>query len=666
MYLKRIALRNLGPTESIDIVPRFTEQGAPIPIAIVGRNGAGKSLVLSTLLDACVEAKKKIWNSIPEITPEKYIRLSSKTYIRTGSKYSLSEVEFGREDAGFVHTEFVCGSSRDEFVQAVPGFSWSGKNVLQLEVNAEGFGRVFTPKGDFTPELKKSLFLFFPYFRYESPAWLNFESELRMSLNQAMSGVETESLIQVDVVEKLATWLLDLILDREIYEAAFVPAQIRIEGQHEFSGQYRVGTVGPNTNTVVLLQQILTEIFKSKDPSITRARFGISHKKHRSISVHVYRGADDTEEVAAPRLQQLSSGELMLLSLFSSILRSYDSVHSKPAATLEEVKGVVFIDEIDLHLHISLQREVLPQVIRMLPNVQFVMSTHSPFFLLGLAKDGDQNVDIYDFPTGVPIAASEFSEFRTGYDVFVEKNQQFLLGFENLRKKISNDNRPLLITEGKTDWKHLKAALLRLKASAEFADLDVEFLEFEDDVDMGDAKLAQMCEYLAHVPQPRKLIFVFDRDVPTIVAKMAGQAADGFKRWNDSVISMCIPVPQHRRDYRNISIEFFYSDDEVKTRDRVSGTRLFFSNELELYRNPGQPEKVRVLQEPHHDGELEKKIFDKDCARIRDADGNPAAHSKAAFADHVLHGHDGFANFELESFRTFFASVSVALAGPRG
>lgn len=40
--------------------------------------------------------------------------------------------------------------------------------------------------------------------------------------------------------------------------------------------------------------------------------------------------------------------------------------------------GVVLVDEIDLHLHPAWQREVVPQLARALPNLQFVLTTHSP------------------------------------------------------------------------------------------------------------------------------------------------------------------------------------------------------------------------------------------------------------------------------------------------
>ncbi len=46
-----------------------------------------------------------------------------------------------------------------------------------------------------------------------------------------------------------------------------------------------------------------------------------------------------------------------------------------------QITGIVLLDEIDLHLHPSLSRSIVPALRRALPRVQFVVSTHSPLIL---------------------------------------------------------------------------------------------------------------------------------------------------------------------------------------------------------------------------------------------------------------------------------------------
>lgn len=45
------------------------------------------------------------------------------------------------------------------------------------------------------------------------------------------------------------------------------------------------------------------------------------------------------------------------------------------------IPGIVLVDEIETHLHIELQKSVLDLLTTIFPNIQFIVSTHSPFIL---------------------------------------------------------------------------------------------------------------------------------------------------------------------------------------------------------------------------------------------------------------------------------------------
>jgi predicted ATP-binding protein involved in virulence len=49
---------------------------------------------------------------------------------------------------------------------------------------------------------------------------------------------------------------------------------------------------------------------------------------------------------------------------------------------------IVLIDEVENHLHASMQRAILPDLINTFPNVQFIVSTHSPL-VVGSVKDSN-------------------------------------------------------------------------------------------------------------------------------------------------------------------------------------------------------------------------------------------------------------------------------------
>ena len=123
---------------------------------------------------------------------------------------------------------------------------------------------------------------------------------------------------------------------------------------------------------------------------------------------------------------------------------------------------------------------------------------------------------------------------------------------------------PLIATEGKTDWKHLKAALAKLKASGMFDNLEVKLWEYGDDQPMGSGEALSYCMKLARVPQLRPIIWAFDRDEPAIVRQVCGH--DGKpKSWGNKVFSFAIPVPDHRSDSPDICLEFYYKDGEAST-----------------------------------------------------------------------------------------------------
>lgn len=51
------------------------------------------------------------------------------------------------------------------------------------------------------------------------------------------------------------------------------------------------------------------------------------------------------------------------------------------------ITGIVLLDELSLHLHPSLERALVPQLRKALPNVQFVTTTHSPMVLSSFDRD---------------------------------------------------------------------------------------------------------------------------------------------------------------------------------------------------------------------------------------------------------------------------------------
>lgn len=217
--------------------------------------------------------------------------------------------------------------------------------------------------------------------------------------------------------------------------------------------------------------------------------------------------------------------------------------------------------------------------------------------------------------------------------------------------------RPLVVTEGKTDWQHLKRALAYFKARDEYQDLDVDFLEYTDPETMGDTKLAQICESARLLKPKRKIILVFDRDNPEIITRMSDPSSQ-FRKVGHNVYSFCIPVPSHRSGYSKITIESYYLDADLRTTDPVSGKRLWFSNEIEVITHLTSNQKeYRTLAAAREQEEYGKFVFDQPASRIVNFAGHPVGLSKAAFVTTILDNPDLSASFERDAFRKIFDVV---------
>ena len=76
-------------------------------------------------------------------------------------------------------------------------------------------------------------------------------------------------------------------------------------------------------------------------------------------------------------VNQLSQGEKSLLALVGDIARRLAILNPSLDNPLEG-EGVVMIDEVDLHLHPKWQHDLIDKFVKTFPNVQFILTTHSP------------------------------------------------------------------------------------------------------------------------------------------------------------------------------------------------------------------------------------------------------------------------------------------------
>lgn len=79
------------------------------------------------------------------------------------------------------------------------------------------------------------------------------------------------------------------------------------------------------------------------------------------------------------KFTELSAGYSAALDIISDLI--FKMQGTDKLVDVYDKEGIVLIDEVETHLHLELQRQILPLLTSVFPNIQFIVSTHSPFVL---------------------------------------------------------------------------------------------------------------------------------------------------------------------------------------------------------------------------------------------------------------------------------------------
>ena len=79
------------------------------------------------------------------------------------------------------------------------------------------------------------------------------------------------------------------------------------------------------------------------------------------------------------KFTEVSDGFAAVLDIVADLILKMQDDNSLTRSYQKE--GIVLIDEIETHLHLALQKVIMPLLTKVFPNIQFVITTHSPFVL---------------------------------------------------------------------------------------------------------------------------------------------------------------------------------------------------------------------------------------------------------------------------------------------
>jgi predicted ATPase len=162
--------------------------------------------------------------------------------------------------------------------------------------------------------------------------------------------------------------------------------------------------------------------------------------------------------------QTLSAGYRAIFDVYAELIMRTEYFKVMPG----DLTGVVLIDEIDSHLHVSLQRLILPFFTNSFPNIQFIVTTHSPFVLMSTP-----DTIVFDLAKNEPI--TEDLSYYT-YSAVMKglwNVKPISVALENALKELSDT-----INSPQKDYSKLAGILEKLKNYEEVMDSQSRALFF--------------------------------------------------------------------------------------------------------------------------------------------------------------------------------------------
>lgn len=350
MSITRIKVNNFRSIEKLDIeLPSNSRV-----LCFVGENGSSKTSVLSLIVEAIVSRSQLNFPN-HTISDERRYRMVSAKEIRRGCRFYSNEVAYSTMGKRNYEYKKLVGISnsvpRGDYVDIIddlilPAFGFPMAEKSSLDGT--------NPVDDF---LFKEVFLVRPGGRYE-----NYDYEVK-------NKTETTSL-------KVTT-----AFDSHMPYPFFV-AHSGSDVQETILNMLFDSFIGYSDTRLVV--QWITPFLEE----ITGKKFGtlqVSNMPFRQLL---------SSEVG--EVNSFSQGELDLLVTIVNVIKQQLFHYGR--YTLQErghlgidspfkVPGIVIIDEVDLHLHPRAQESYVKLLTEKFPNIQFVVTTHSPFIIRGLPKE---------------------------------------------------------------------------------------------------------------------------------------------------------------------------------------------------------------------------------------------------------------------------------------
>lgn len=536
MYLKECFVENVGPLEQVDLTFPFSQDGTPKPLVLVGRNGSGKSILLSHIADALIEFAKAAYTDVvlgQGSLRSPYFKTVGGENQRAGASFGIALLRFSHEEADYYYVdksgELDPSHLRERLEgRFAPTLVWPSSGGYKSAPIPEDIARQY---------FRTASVCYFPSARHERPHWLNTKSmkdDPIFRLADNMYDQLDKPVLVESAAQENKQWLLDVLLD------SMVELEPRLAGEPP-TIQY---SLGKELTDFMLLREsrINVEEVLKKVLQDESARLGINHRNSSSYRLHL-RIKDDQ---VVPSIDNLSAGQANLFNLFCTIIRYADRGDINKSFRLHEIEGMVLVDEMEAQAHTELQYEILPQLLKMFPKVQFILTSHSPLFLLGMEKVfGSDGFQIVEMPSGHTISTERFSEFERSWNYYRRTTSYE----HDMEQRLAATSKPLVFTEGETDCNYITTALDLLGRSDLLNAIDIQWIGTQGQqgaTNTGDKALNNALTTLKANPDltHRRVLFLYDSDT--------SKPADDFARMSVRTLPRNETNPKVKKGIENL------------------------------------------------------------------------------------------------------------------
>ena len=405
MKVKRLQLQNYGRFENLNIDFAPTAENTGNVTVIVGNNGAGKSQILQALATGLswFVGSLKTGNTIGFKIDLNLIKNDKNEASIKVMMNHQKDIESDNRQSQFSSVRWQLSNVRDGRVQQL------GDNFSQLKALVKRYRNKLTH----IEKLSLPLLVLYPVeraiLRYVEVDIVSYGYDQLKGYHESLDGasIDFSNFLSwfrnaEDIENENVSYIFEAINNREEvknlsfdikkFERDIGKLKVRIENEtdlvnkvlllNEQAKMYELLAVyiSEINNPLKLhkdIEQLMVENNNSQLKSVRQAIEYFTNFKN----IHIRRSnrptmivEKDGEELD---VNQLSQGEKSLLALVGDIARRLALLNPSLDNPLEG-EGVVMIDEVDLHLHPKWQHDLIDKFVATFPNVQFILTTHSP------------------------------------------------------------------------------------------------------------------------------------------------------------------------------------------------------------------------------------------------------------------------------------------------